>query len=180
MFYRNTKKKRRYGSTLRLELRLARACRRPTVTQRRFIFITAARVSLEIALPQRLNRGLHLDTEVGAAVVEIGRILWGAQNEANKNYPLTERLQISLADSYTELLAEKKLQPAAREIQGCSWRWSVRGRRVRQTAIVGGEKRLPGCFRAFEVASEGGTKKKTLAKTPNKVSFHARKGAIHT
>ena len=84
MFYRKKKKNLAIlFNTLRLELWLVHAYRRVTVARKRFI--TAACVSLEVALPKVFSRGLHLDLEVleWLKLVEI----WGAPKMGQKNYP---------------------------------------------------------------------------------------------
>ena len=86
-----TGKKSQNNNTLRLELRLVRAYRRATVTRKSFI--TAACVSLEIDLPQVLNRVLHLDSEVLQWPKMV--YIWGAQNKNNPQ----PNVCASLADS---------------------------------------------------------------------------------
>ena len=64
------------------------------------------------------------------------------------------RVERKLADSYSA-----SQTTTAREIEGRSW-WGLRGRRVRQTAVVGSQKRLTRCFKLYFYPSAGGFEKR--------------------
>ena len=119
-------------------------------------------MSLQIGVPVVLSRSTP--RLWSAAVVEI----WGTQNETKNDAQQNVCTSLRLAGSYSPPQATM-----AREIEGGSWR-GARRCRVRQPAVVGSQKRLTGCFREFELASQQQQNKKKLYRNRWNISIHAR------
>ena len=96
--------------------------------------------------PQVFNRGLHLDKR-GAPAVKKSVEIWVAHSETKNTSPALRFAPMYVTCGQLPFLAGND-SPRDRGMV-------ILGQRVRQTAVVGSEKRLTKCFRAlFIVASE--------------------------